>query len=396
MKKKLLFVLPSLDAGGGEKSLVTLLNCIDYEQYDVDLVLFVPKGLFLKQVPKNVKLLYLNDDYKTFTSGFLSSILNFLKQGKVGLAFSRLLYTFKSNVIQNKGKAEQYSWNQLKKSITLLPKEYDAAIGFLEKSSIYFVVDCVRAKRKIGFIHNDYLKLDLDASFDLPYFEKLNTIATVSEQCVTVLKEVFPTQKDKVHLLYNIVSAQLIHQMAAERVTLDTSKPSLLSVGRLHPQKGFDLAVEAAALLKKQGLDFVWYIIGEGAERTALEQAIAKYGLAQYVVLLGIKENPYPYINQATIFVQPSRYEGKSIALDEAKLLHKPIVVTNFTTAKDQIGHLKNGIICDMDAASLANALADVLQNETLQQELSLALSKESLGSEAEIYTFYKLIDGHN
>lgn len=394
MKQQLLFVLPSLEAGGGEKSLVTLLNCIDYDQYDVDLVLFVPQGIFLKQLPKNVKLLYLNDDYKTFTSGLSSAIVSFLKQGKMGMAFSRLFYTFKSNVIKNKGKAEQYSWNHLKKSIASLPKEYDAAIGFLEKSSIYFVVDCVKAKRKIGFIHNDYVKLDLDASFDLPYFEKLNTIATVSEQCVTVLKEVFPTQKDKVQLLYNIVSAKLIHQMAEEPVTIDTTKPSLLSIGRLHPQKGFDIAVEAAALLKKQGLNFVWYIIGEGAERTALEQAITKNGLEKHIVLLGIKENPYPYIKQTTIFVQPSRYEGKSIALDEAKLLHKPIVVTNFTTAKDQINHLKNGIICEMDAISLADALTSLLQNESLQNELSLYLSKESLGSEDEIDKFYTLVNG--
>ncbi|WP_396146794.1 glycosyltransferase [Flavobacterium sp.] len=394
MKQQLLFVLPSLEAGGGEKSLVTLLNCIDYQQYDVDLVLFAPKGIFLKQLPKNVKLLYLNDDYKTFTSGLSSAIVSFLKQGKMGMAFSRLLYTFKSNIIKNKGKAEQYSWNHLKKSITSLTKEYDAAIGFLEKSSIYFVVDCVKAKRKIGFIHNDYVKLDLDASFDLSYFKKLNTIATVSEQCVTVLKEVFPTQKDKVQLLYNIVSAKLIHQMAEESVTIDITKPSLLSIGRLHSQKGFDIAVEAAALLKKQGLNFVWYIIGEGAERTALEQAITKNGLEKHVVLLGIKENPYPYIKQTTIFVQPSRYEGKSIALDEAKLLHKPIVVTNFTTAKDQINHLKNGIICEMDANSLADALTSLLQNESLQNELSLHLSKESLGSEDEIDKFYKIING--
>lgn len=394
MKQQLLFVLPSLEAGGGEKSLVTLLNCIDYEQYDVDLVLFVPKGIFLKQLPKNVRLLYLNDDYKTFTSGLSSAIVSFLKQGKLGFAFSRLLYTFKSNVIKNKGKAEQYSWKHLQKSITLLPKEYDAAIGFLEKSSIYFVVDCVKAKKKIGFIHNDYVKLDLEASFDLPYFEKLNTIATVSEQCVTVLKEVFPTQKDKVQLLYNIVSAKLIHQMAEEPVTIDTTKPSLLSIGRLHPQKGFDLAIEAAALLKQQGLNFVWYIIGEGADRTTLEQAITKNDLEKHIVLLGIKENPYPYIKQTTIFVQPSRYEGKSIALDEAKLLHKPIVVTNFTTAKDQFNHLKNGIICEMEANSLADALTSLLGNESLQNELSLHLSKESLGSEDEIDKFYNIVNG--
>ena len=207
-------------------------------------------------------------------------------------------------------------------------------------------------------------------------------------------KRSFSNPKDKVQLLYNIVSAKLIHQIAEEPVTIDTTKPSLLSIGRLHPQKGFDFAIEAAALLKKHGLNFVWYIIGEGAERTALEQAITKNGLEKHVVLLGIKENPYPYIKQTTIFVQPSRYEGKSIALDEAKLLHKPIVVTNFTTAKDQINHLKNGIICEMDANSLADALTSLLQNESLQNELSLHLSKESLGSEDEIDKFYTLVNG--
>lgn len=396
MKQQLLFVLPSLEAGGGEKSLVTLLNCIDYEQYDVDLILFAPKGIFLKQLPKNVKLLYLNDDYQTFTSGLSTAIFSFLKQGKIGKSISRLLYTFKSNVIKNKGKAEQYSWKYLKSSIGMLTKEYDVAVGFLEKSSIYFVVDCVKAKRKIGFIHNDYVKLDLDAAFDLPYFEKLNKIATVSEQCVATLQDVFPTQKDKVFLQYNIVSEALILKMAEEPITIAATKPSFLSIGRLHPQKGFDVAVEAAKLLQQQGLAFTWYIIGEGAERTLLEQAIAHHKLEGYVVLLGIKENPYPYIKQATIFVQPSRYEGKSIALDEAKLLHKPIVVTNFSTAKDQIIHLRNGIICEMNAESLATALADLLQNESLQKDFSIHLSKESLDTEADITTFYQLIDGSN
>jgi len=396
MKKQLLFVLPSLEAGGGEKSLVTLLNCIDYEQYDVDLVLFASKGIFLKQLPKTVKLLHLNEDYKTYTSSLSNAILSFLKQGKLSLLFSRLAYTFKSNYIKNKGKAEQYSWKNLKQSICVCRKEYDVAIGFLEKSSLYFVVDCVKANRKIGFIHNDYVKLDLDAAFDLPYFEKLDAIATVSEQCVTVLKEVFPTQKDKVHLQYNIVSATLIHQMAEETVLIATTKPSLLSIGRLHPQKGFDIAIEAALQLKQQGLDFIWYIIGEGAERNSLEQAIALHKLEHHVVLLGIMENPYPYIKQTTVFVQPSRYEGKSIALDEAKLLQKPIVVTNFTTAKDQINHLKNGIICELNPTSLAKALADLLQDEIMQKEFSTQLSKESLGSEAEILTFYNLVNGSN
>lgn len=393
MKKKLLFVIPSLEAGGGEKSLVTLLNTIDLQKFEVDLILLKNAGIFLKLVPKQVTIIPLEGDYKIFTQSVFFAVFDFMKKGKIGLAFSRLLFTFKTSTIINKGIAEQKSWKNIVKAIPKITKKYDAAIGFLEKSSIYFVVDCVTATTKIGFVHNDYNKLNLNSDFDLNYFQKLNTIATVSEQCKCVLQEVFPSQKVKVKVMYNIVSPSLIQKMSEEAIAIDLSKAILLSIGRLHSQKGFDIAIKAAKILQQKSIDFVWFVIGEGAERANLEKLIFENNLQNIFVLLGLKENPYPYIKAATIVVQSSRYEGKSIAIDEAKIFQKPIVVTNFTTAKDQIMHLKNGIITEIDPESLATGIAMLIQNKKLQKELSLHLSEEKLGTENEIATFYQLLD---
>src|SRR5690606_23534715 len=119
----------------------------------------------------------------------------------------------------------------------------------------------------------------------------------------------------------------------------------------------FDLAIEAAKILKDRGVKFQWSIIGEGPERDRLQALITQYELDDYVYLPGLKDNPYPYIRQASLLVQPSRYEGKSLVIDEAKILAKPIILTNFTTAKDQIKHNVNGMIVDMTAEAIAEGI---------------------------------------
>ena len=392
MKKKILFVLPSLDAGGAEKSLVNLLNCIDFNQYDVDLVLFKNTGIFLKQLPSKVTIIDLGGDYEVFTKCILYSMLDFLKQRKWSLALNRITFTIKNKFIGPT--SEQHSWKNIRRSIPTLTHEYDAAIGFLEKSSIYFTVDCVSAKKKIGFIHTDYDEQKLNKNFDANYFKKLDAVATVSEKCVSILQKNFPEQKEKMKLIYNIVSDSLIRKMAEEKISdLDETKPIFVSIGRLIMQKGFESAIEAAVILKNKNIDFTWYIIGEGALRVKLEELVKLHNLQNHFVLLGLRENPYPYIKKATIFLQPSKYEGKSIAIDEAKILNKPIIVTNFSTAKDQIDDNVNGLIVDMNSESIADGIIKLLNSQSLQDKFKLNLSNEQLGSEDEIFKFYKLLD---
>ena len=191
--------------------------------------------------------------------------------------------------------------------------------------------------------------------------------------------------------MYNIVSPKVINNMSKEKVEFDNATINLVSVGRLNYQKGYDLAIEVCRKLIKKGYDIKWNIIGDGEERTNLEKLIKEYNLEDRFVLLGIKENPYPYVRNADIYVQTSRFEGKSIAIDEAKILNKPILITNFSTAKDQISNGENGLIVDMDIDSIFKGLEILINDENLRNKLTNNLSKEKLGTENEINKLYSL-----
>lgn len=396
MKKNLLFVMPGLSAGGGEKSLVNLLSQIDYGQYNVDLFLFNHDGIFMEFLPKEVNIITLPDTYKLFSLPFAQSIKRLALENRLSLVYNRMMFAFRN--VSNKASSitEQYNWKYIASSLDKLEKKYDAAIGFLEKTSTYFCVDKVKASKKIGWVHIDYDKLGMDPNFDIKYFDQLDHIVTVSEECANILKKRFPAQQDKVDVIYNIVSPKMINQMISY-VNMDvydrkTDETIILSIGRLHYQKGFEMAIEACRTLVKNNYKIRWYIIGEGEERDKLTGLIKKYRLEDHFILLGLKSNPYPYIKQADIYAQTSKFEGKSIAIDEAKILNKPIVVTNFSTAKDQINHGLNGMIVEMNADAIAEGIEGLIENKELKNKLISNLSNEKLGTEQEINKLYILV----
>lgn len=392
MKKNLLFVMNNLNCGGAEKALISLLETIDYSLYNVDLLLFKQEGIFLKKIPKEVNLLKEPIEYKYFDMPIRQSIVSCIKTFRLDIVLWRILagYIFKTE--ENRARCEQRVWKYVSRSIKSLDKKYDVAIGYLEKNPIYFCVDKVNANKKIGFIHNDYDKLCMDSSIDHKYFEELDSIVTVSESCEDVLKKWFQKYKEKIKVMYNIVSPKIIKKMANDYISIDEKKINIVSVGRLNYQKGFDMAIEACELLKNDGYDFTWSILGEGEERLTLENMIKERNLEDVFILKGIQENPYPYIKQADIYVQPSRFEGKSIAIDEAKILHKPIVVTNFTTAKDQIYDEENGLIADMNSEAIYTGIKRLIDSYEIREKLSANLCKEELGTESEIEKFYNLL----
>jgi glycosyltransferase involved in cell wall biosynthesis len=166
----------------------------------------------------------------------------------------------------------------------------------------------------------------------------------------------------------------------------------IVSIGRLENQKGYDFAVDALKIVKQKGFNFHWIILGEGVEKPKLVQLIAKNDLVENVTFVGIKENHYPYVKYADIFMQTSRFEGKSIAIDEAKIVGKPILVTNFSTVNDQITHKETGYITEMNPQSIAEGVIELLQNENLRKQLSENLSKLTLGTESEIEKIYELL----
>lgn len=385
-----------LVCGGAEKSLLSLLEAMDYSKYNVDLYLFSHKGLFLNKIPKEVTLLPEPENYKYFNMAFKTATEELIKKRKINTAFNRSILGFLAKTEKNGAVMEQKFWRYLSKSINKIDKDYDIAIGFQEKNPIYFCVDHVKAKVKIGWIHTDYKKLGIDPEKDKSYFAELDYIVTVSEDLVHILKEQFPESKNKINYIYNIVSSRVINKMSLEKVNLKTindSSTSIISVGRLAKEKGLDITLDAIDILVKKGYYIKWYLIGEGNVKPELEKSIKTRKLEERVVFLGIKENPYPYIKIADIFIQSSRYEGKSISINEAKILGKPIVITNFDTAKSHIKDDYNGLIADMDSVSVANNIERLIKEDDLRKKFITNLERDQLGTENEIEKLYELIE---
>lgn len=395
-KKRLLFVIDDLGSGGGERSLLTVLQLLDYKKYEVDLLVFIPRGLFLKSVPVEVQLVHLNEAYDIFTLPLAKSITKFFLKGNFSFAINRFRCAYVAHFMTGSSRyIDQRVWKYMRCAFENTLPEYDAAIGYLEGKPNFFVADCVKAKIKIGYVHNDYNKLKMDRELDGKFFEKMNIIVSVSEKCCDVLKEVFPEYADKVRMIENITSPIVLKSMSEGDVTEYKKNPgkTLLTIGRLSQQKGYDIAVDAAEILAKNGVEFKWFAIGRGELQAQIEQKIREKNLEDKFILLGERANPYPYIAGCDIYVQPSYFEGKSIAIDEAKCFAKPIVATKFTTVLDQLADGETALLAEIDAASVAEKIMQLISDKELCESLSENLKKEKLGNEEEIEKFYEILD---
>lgn len=396
IKKEIVFVIPGLAAGGAEKSLVNLLNTIDYSRYNVDLIVFNKSGIFLSMLPPELNLIEIKGSYVYFCQNLIASVFHFLKHFQWHLAYHRLAFFCKNKFIKNKAFAEQKAWKNSSAAIPVLTKKYDAAIGFLEKTSIYYVIDKINAKTKLGWVHTNYASSGMNANFDKHYYSKLNHVITISNECKESLIAFFPNLAKKIVLIYNIVSPKIIINLAEDGIQesqFNYNNKFILTIARLSKEKGIDIAINACFEIVKDIPDIKWVVIGDGNQKAYLEQLVIEKKMQNNFIFIGLKQNPYPYLKHASVYVQPSRYEGKSIAIDEAKILQKPIVVTNFTTAKDQIMHEVTGIISTMNPSQLAKDIQIILKDNLIANNLKLNLSKENYGTEYEIETLYNLIN---
>lgn len=392
---KMLFVIDTLGSGGAQKSLVSFLNELaasEYARYfDVDLLLFSKRGVFLSEIPSNVHVVEPSREISCMFEGFGS--IRFWNRltirglcGKLGRLATRGIMK-KKNIKLND---IQVFWTYWKPLIRQVKAHYDIAIGCLEGTCSYFVMDKVVARRKVLWFHNNYSDHGYNAEYDRLYYEKADKVITISNTCLQSLEQAFPGLEERFCVLDNITSGSRIRKLAKEFVGDCRSEGTinLLTIGRMQSQKGYDLLLDAANLLKQDGLDFVWRILGDGELKSQIEAKIRSYGLTENVKLLGVRSNPYPYISSCDIFVQTSRYEGKSIVLDEAKVLHRPIVVTNYKTVHDSIEDGKTGLICGMSGNCIADTVKRLAKEPALRDELSsnLAASFDCRGSSVANY----------
>ncbi len=344
-KKTILFVIESLHCGGAEKSLVTLLSNFDYSKFQVDLLLIKKGGEFEKFVPEQVTILYENSLNKISLHKKIKS--------KIKFAFTRKL---PQNKIYNTAHLFWVAYGNLFKTIE---KKYDFAIGYSQGFASYFVADKVIASKKYAWLNIDYDHAKHYAKYDYTKYKKLNKVVCVSPDCETSLHNAMTTtigKTLKTTVIKDITDEVLVNKLSEDGIgfTKTNSNITILTVCRLAKQKGLYLAIDACKVLVDKGIKVKWYVVGEGTERAFLEQRILDNNLREHFILMGFKENPYPYMKTTDIYVQTSLFEGLGLTVIEAALLNKPIVCTNFPTSSSILNHEKTGLICEMKGYEIA------------------------------------------
>lgn len=370
MKKKILFVINSLLVGGAEKSLISLLHEIDFKKYDVDLFLFYHVGKFLTKIPKEVQLLPPIENFKYFDMSFRQAVKENFYYGNFGLIKDRILFSYLLNTEKKDVVSEQKAWKYIKNHLPILEKKYDLAFSFLEKTPNYFIIDKVKAKKKILTVMTDYNALGMIKEIDLPYFAQADKIAVLSEENREVLIRNFPEMKKKIIIIENMISEKEIFESAEEQIIdFPDNIFSIVSVGRFVEGKIHEIGVEVMKILKGKELDFKWLIIGDGSRRRLIEDLIKKYHLENYITLLGEKDNPYPYIKKADVFLHLSQFEGYGIAIAEARILKKCIVLNDFTTAAAHIKNGFDGVIAPLNPEKIADEIEKLMLDENLRKK---------------------------
>lgn len=379
-KKKLLIATVSLGIGGAEKSLVNLLNILDYNRYDVDLLMFKRWGELMAQIPQNVNVISVPEIevlYGGKPAEKIPSIKYLSLKAIRWVATAAALFSEKEFDRQR-----SFRWGRFySKAVPRLSGDYDSAISFSGGETFWYLADNANAKRFITFFHNDFSNIDIDNAYHLRYLQKADYVDTVSEACANSLKRLFPSIKDKVHVVHNPTCVELIQSMSKETVSDGFSKDAdvlkIVSIGRLEKQKGFDIAAEAAAIARKKfHLNYEWIVIGDGSEKQSIEKIVEREQISDVFRLIGKKINPYPYLKQADLFLQPSRYEGKSVAIDEARVFDLPILATNYSSVKDTVNDEVDGLIVPLNPDGVAEGIVRLIREADL-----LARITEGAGS---------------
>lgn len=384
MKKKMLIVGITMSAGGSEKSFLSFAEHIDYNEWDVTLLLAKKSGALLSLVPSQIKIEVMPDGEIMQIDGANARKILLEKYVGRNLLRSIPLAWHCVGIAFSSGKYRTYAkhrlWLSAMKTMKPYGGEYDLAIAYWGDRTMFYVVDKVKAKRKIAWLHFDYNYPPREDALYKAYFMNCEKIVTVSKEIERSLKKSLPSVSDRIITVENIVDAEQIKHLAEIGDGYDDGYDGvrILTVGRICEQKGYDIALPALAKLKNEGFEFRWYAIGEknGAYAEMISQAAIALGLKNDFVMLGTTENPYRYIKECDVYFQPSRHEGKSIAVEEAKLLCRPIVVSEYKTAYEQLCGGALGLICEISEDGMYAAMKRMLSDAALREKFSEELCR--------------------
>lgn len=362
--KKWFFLLSSMNVGGVEKAFLGLLSTLSSEENEVHLGLVSKKGGLLSQLPKTVHIhevsiyrqywRYINDPP-------LWTIKALLKQWHLWEAFIHLLLYAHFKLTGSR----YWFYRYLLRYEPMMAGSYDVAVAFAGPSQMidYYICKKVDAKEKWGWVHFDVSQFGIDRGMTARLYNHYKHIYIVSKSAKQVFDTMFPQLSSKTEVRYNIVDRTAVLQSAETGPTFtDGYKGArILTVGRVSEEKGQRLALEALRLLKDDGRDVRWYFVGEGRDLDCCKKRAAELRLQDDAVFLGLQANPYAFMRDCDIYVQPSRHEGFCITLAEALCFDKPIVTTDFTGAKEQLEGRANGFVTSFSQEALAEGIRTLL-----------------------------------
>ena len=400
MKPRIFINMHYMEVGGAERALLGLLNALDVNRVDDDLFINQHTGDFMPLIPEKVNLLSEMRGYNAIER----PMKQILQEGQLGIFYARLKArrqhakynkTLTGMARRMDSSAFQYVADAVQPFLPSLDRlgEYDLAISFITPHNI--VLNKVKSKKRIAWIHTDYSSIHVNVDKELPVWAGYDYIASISPDCKRSFLKLFPSLEKKIIDIENILSPEFVRQQAelldvSDEMQSDGLK--LLSVGRYTQAKNYENVPDIARRIVNAGYSNLrWYIIGFGGLESLIRQKIAEAGMENHVILLGKKDNPYPYIKACDIYVQPSRYEGKSVTVREAQILCKPVIVTNYTTAGSQIQDGIDGVIVPLQNEACANGIINVVENKELLDSISVWLSTHDYGNECEVEKIYNL-----
>ncbi|MDB8551680.1 glycosyltransferase [Turicibacter sanguinis] len=370
MKKKLLFMMINMNIGGTEKALLSMLSEIDSTEYEVTILMLEEYGGFSHSIPSWIEIKYVKEfpNFKHILTMPLHLIASDYFKNKKYLEGLKYLYFY---TVTKLHRNPIVFLNHIFKSFEIIKDEYDVAVAYAGPMDFisYYVLNKIKANKKVQWIHFDITKIGFNISFVKKIYPMFDRIFVVSKEGKEKLCQVVPIIADKVEVFHNIISKEqiLLQSRLHDGFSDGYDGLRILTVGRLDYIKGQDLCVKTLRLLKEEGYNVKWYCVGDGSFRSELQILIKNYELEDDFILLGATTNPYPYMAQCDLYVQSSRHEGYCITLAETKVFNKPIISTDFTGAKEQLITYHSAKIVEAKACDLYHAITQLIDTKNLE-----------------------------
>ena len=369
--KKLLFVLNDLSRAGPEIAVLELLRQLDPKRYDVSLFVLTGQGELLSELPPYVRLLNTDHDATSVLSRegrrkLVKKVLRSMySRGTVVRLFPYLLRNLCDMLRHGSVKVKNLLWRVVSDGAPRWDIEYDLAVAYLEGGSTYYVADHVKAAKKASFVHIDYIMAGYNRKLDLDCYQKIDKIFAISDEVRSCFLEVYPEHGYKLDVFHNILNVSEIRRKSQLSGGFSDGYGGvrILTTGRLTTQKALEVSIEAMKLLKDAGGQFRWYVLGEGDQRSYLERKICTLGLTEDFILCGAVDNPYPYLAQTDLYVHASRFEGKSIAIQEAQILECPILASDSSGNRENVSDGEDGKLCPLTPEGIRDGILWLMEH---------------------------------